>query len=122
MGNRWILIAGDILVFVIFSILGRGAHQMELGAAGIVSTGWPFLAGWLIVGIPMGVYRPEAYESAAAGAKRALLTWIIGGPVALVLRSLAVGRLPHWSFAIIAFTTSLVLLVAWRALYGSLKR
>lgn len=120
MGNRWVLVAGDVIVFLIFAAWGRSAHDMQLTTSGFLSTVWPFLAAWFIVGIPMGVYRPEAYASAGAGAKKALFTWIIGEPVALALRSLAMGRLPHWSFALVSFTTSVVLLVAWRALYGAL--
>lgn len=114
-----ILLAGDLVALTIFSLLGRGSHGMTLGLPEIVRTGLPFAAAWLVVGAVTGGFRSRTEPPApGTAALQVLQRYIVAGPLALIGRSLWLGRPIVPSFAAVALSTSLLLLVAWRAVYA----
>lgn len=112
------LLIGDIIVILLFSTLGRGAHSMELGLGGILSTAFPFLVMWLVVAWVLGGYRSGAYETPGKAAWRAIVLVLVAGPLALLLRSLILSRPIVITFAVISVSTNLILLTLWRTAFA----
>ncbi|MBO8171627.1 MAG: DUF3054 domain-containing protein [Bacillaceae bacterium] len=116
-----LLIAGDILVFLIFSIAGRADHEMSLSLIDTLKTAMPFILGWFITAPLMGAYRPEAVENMPAAAKKAAATMVIATIVGLLLRALYLQRGVNILFGVITLGFNLVLMVIWRVAYTGVK-
>ncbi|MDY5840570.1 MAG: DUF3054 domain-containing protein [Corynebacterium camporealensis] len=97
----------DVLCLAIFAVLARLAHG-GLNLASWWDAFWPWtvgaLVGWLIVlGLKVtGKWKEGAVIWASA---------IIGGMILWVIVN---GRLPHYSFLIVAASMSALLLFGWR--------
>jgi hypothetical protein len=109
-------LAADAVLLAAFAAIGRRNHDEGDAVAGVVSTAWPFLAGWLVAAIAVGLLRRPL------SLQRALAAWAIALPLALAARALSRGHAPPLSFAIVALAFTLVTLVGWRVLVGTAGR
>ncbi|MGX1597553.1 DUF3054 domain-containing protein [Dietzia maris] len=111
------MIALDAVLVVVFSTFGRGAHSEGLGVAQVWGTAWPFLiglaVGWLIL---------LATRRAPAAVGSGVLLWLATLVVGMVIRGLGDGRVPHWSFMVVAGVVTAVLLIGWRAIRAAVVR
>ncbi len=114
----WTLLIGDLIVLLIFALMGRADHGMSLSAGDIFQTALPFILGWLIVAPLMKALRPEAVQSIGRAAYKAATTWIVAGIAGLIIRSMYLHREIDWLFALITIGFNLVLFVVWRSLYA----
>lgn len=114
----WILVV-DVIAVLVFSVLGRGAHNRTSGIAGVLETAWPFLLALAVAWIVRLVWKsgPAPLTMATAGYLWAVT--LVGG---MVIRGLATGRVPHWSFMIVAAIALAVLFFGWRAIAGLINR
>ena len=114
----WILVV-DVIAVLVFSVLGRGAHNRTPGIAGVLETAWPFLLALAVAWIVRLVWKsgPAPLTMATAGYLWAVT--LVGG---MVIRGLATGRVPHWSFMIVAAIALAVLFFGWRAIAGLINR
>lgn len=114
----WILVV-DVIAVLVFSVLGRGAHNRTPGIAGVLETAWPFLLALAVAWIVRLVWKsgPAPLTMATAGYLWAVT--LVGG---MVIRGLATGRVPHWSFMIVAAIALAVLFFVWRAIAGTIVR
>ena len=92
-----ILPAGiDILLVVIFAVVGRASHAEGLSIMGIAETGWPFLAaclgGWIVVGL---------LDDSGYGPRAAVVIWLSTLLVGMGLRILA-GNTAELPFVLVA--------------------
>ena len=117
-GLWWILVV-DVIAVLSFSVLGRGAHNRTPGIAGVLETAWPFLLALAAAWIVRLVWKagPAPLSMATAGYLWAVT--LVGG---MVLRGLTTGRIPHWSFMIVAAIALAVLFFGWRAVAGLIRR
>lgn len=117
-GLWWILLV-DVLAVLVFSVLGRGAHNRTPGIAGVLETAWPFLLALAAAWIVRLVWKsgPAPLTMATAGYLWAFT--LVGG---MIIRGLATGRIPHWSFMIVAAIALAVLFFGWRAVAGLFAR
>lgn len=116
------LIIGDTLSFLLFAALGRAEHGLSLAQVWpVLVTAAPFWAGWLLVAPLLGALRPEILNGVGRAAGRTALAWLVAGPTGLLLRSLMLGRGIVPSFAVVAMTVNLLLLIAWRGGYARLR-
>jgi hypothetical protein len=118
-GRVTVLALGDTLVFLIFAWIGRSSHREPVGAVAlpaVAGTAAPFLVAWFLVAPFMGAYRPAPGTSRRTMLGRTALTWMIAGPLGLVLRAAILRRGIPLSFALITLLTNLTLLLAWRGL------
>ena len=114
----WILVV-DVIAVLVFSVLGRGAHNRTPGIAGVLETAWPFLLALAVAWIVRLVWKsgPAPLTMATAGYLWAVT--LVGG---MVIRGLATGRVPHWSFMIVAAIALAVLFFGWRAIAELINR
>ncbi len=125
-----LLVAGDLLSFTIFAIIGRRSHSEAANLVAwfeVLKTAAPFMAGWLLVAPWLGAFRAADYLRGAPSslttiARRTALAWLVAAPVALLLRAVTLQRGIPWTFALITFTTNLILLGSWRSLFAWLWR
>jgi hypothetical protein len=113
-----LLVIGDILCFLIFSLLGDTSHGEFTGLAAIphiIEISLPFLAGWFLVAPFLGLFRKELLSEPRAMAYRTALAWVPAWVIAMVLRGIFVDHaVPATTFMLIAFVFNLVLLEIWR--------
>lgn len=111
-----ILMAGDLAVFVMFALVGRETHASSDPnlVVNALPTLLPFVLIWLLVSIPMGVYRPNVYRFVPLTIIRTLAAWIVAGPIALYARALLLGRtaIPV-PFILVTMGLNGVMLLAW---------
>lgn len=82
---RWGWILGDGVALTLFVLVGLRSHG-TLDEFGLQRSLPPFLIGWFLTALPLGVYR-------ALPPKWALpLAWVVGVTVSIVLRNLFLGR------------------------------
>ncbi|GAB6932952.1 DUF3054 domain-containing protein [Calditerricola satsumensis] len=115
-----LLVAGDVAVFLLFSVWGRASHGLSLGALEVLKTAFPFLAAWLVVGAALKAFRLEAFRTASGTVKRVTGIWLVAGVAGLVFRALLVGHAIIPSFAVVTLITVWVLMVVWRLVFWAL--
>jgi hypothetical protein len=112
-----VLLAGDLVALALFAILGGNAHNEAVGfeaVRAVAGTAAPFLIGWFVTSLPLGVLRPTATSTPAQMIRDTLATWVVAFPLAMLLRGLALSRTSPLSFYIVACSFPLLLLLAWR--------
>jgi hypothetical protein len=114
-----VLLAGDLICFLVFALLGLRSHEEGITLDGVLRAATPFQAGWLVVGL-----IPVFHESRSAHRRTGVLRrWAPAWAIGLALRTLLFDRSFEVSFAIVAFIANGVLLWLWRSvlvrlLYG----
>lgn len=107
----------DAVLVVLFATFGRGAHSGGLGVAQVWETAWPFLVG-LVVGWVFVLATRRASTAVGTG----VLLWVFTLLLGMVIRGLTEGRVPHWSFMLVAGITIAVFLIGWRAVTMAVRR
>lgn len=114
MGKSSALLLGDVIIFLLFSYVGKISHSIPVTVLGVLETAAPFLLPWLVLAWAAKGYRPEAYQTLAEAAKRTLLIWLIAGFAGVALRAAYVGHIPDWTFVAITMVGVAFLLLLWR--------
>ena len=118
-----LLVIGDVLVFLIFSAIGRRSHGEAAGLnslAQIALTAAPFAAGWFLVSPFVGAFRRGLEIQPRKMAARTALAWLAAWPVGLIIRGFVEKGLPltfvipPWTFALITLITNMLFLLLWR--------
>src|SRR5262245_10445121 len=99
-----LLAATDALAILDFVTVGLLSHDDALTASGYARDALPLLAGWFGAAAFFHPYR-------ALTTRRLLATWVVGIPVGIVIRGIALGRSPdgdQLAFLIVALVFSLL--------------
>lgn len=100
----------DVAFVLLFALTGRISHVEGVTLAGVLETGWPFLAGltagwgaarWLLHRWPADVVD-------------AVPIWVVTVAVGLVLRVASGSGGAPWSFVLVATLALGLFLVGWR--------
>jgi len=102
-----IRIALDLVLVVVFAIIGRASHGEALTLGGILVTGWPFLVGCLLGSVLACVVLRLSWL------REGLLAWAITVVVGMLLRGITGGSLAI-GFLIVATIVLAVFLIGWR--------
>jgi hypothetical protein len=98
----------DVILVLVFVLIGRASHKEALSLLGILTTLWPFLVGLVIGHIVMRAWRsPLRIVWTGIG------IWISTVVVGMLLR-LASGQGVVLSFVIVATIVLGVFLLGWR--------
>ncbi|MDB5085015.1 MAG: hypothetical protein JWN30_1901 [Bacilli bacterium] len=114
--SSWILIIGDIVLFLLFALLGRNQHSEAVSTGSLLLTSLPFIVGWLIVGGLFRSWSERSISSVGTAVLFVLKTWVIAGPLSLGLRALFLWRGIPVAFAIVALLVNFIFLTIWRIL------
>ena len=106
----------DILLVLLFVVIGRREHASGGALLGLLTTLWPFLAalviGWLITRAwrrPLGVALPG------------LGVWAITVVGGMLLRVVS-GQSVQWSFIVVTALVLAAFLLGWRLIAGAVAR
>ena len=108
-GRESLLLAGDMVCFLVFAVLGLRSHEDGITAEGIVRAAAPFQVGWLLVNVLMGK------RGSPAQSRQVMRLWVPAWAIGLVLRTLLFDRAFEATFAIVSLLMNGVLLMLWRS-------
>ncbi|KQV07376.1 DUF3054 domain-containing protein [Leifsonia sp. Root112D2] len=111
----WALVL-DVVLVLVFAIIGRASHTESLDVVGVLATFWPFLAGLAIGWLASQAWR-RPFGIALPGISIWLIT-VIGGMLFRVIS----GQGTALAFVIVATVVLGILLVGWRAVAVAITR
>jgi hypothetical protein len=118
--RRWLMV-GDLLVLLVFAVIGLASHERELTAAAMARTYLPFAICWLLVASVLGGFQPMADGRPVSGLG-ILALWLPAGVLGLFLRSMVFDRTLFTAFFAIALIGNGLFLFGWRAIAARILR
>ena len=109
----------DLACVLVFAAIGRASHGEDVGPAGLVTTAWPFAAGWLVGWVLVLLLR--AARVRPLGPVAGVLVWLPTVVVGMVLRA-ATGAGVETSFVVVATVVLGVFLLGWRGVTTLVQR
>lgn len=100
-------VASDLVLVLVFSVIGRASHHEPLSASGILLTAWPFLAACLIASLLACVVLRLSWF------REGVLVWFLTVLVGMLLRGVTGGGLAI-GFLVVATVVLAVFLIGWR--------
>lgn len=117
---------GDALALLAFSALGRASHHLrgDNPLLGVVLTAAPFLVAWAVIAPLMMTFGRGARALTTLGRwlVHTAVTWVIAGPLGLLLRSLWLNRPTVPTFAAVTMATVMVIMGVWRGVFWWVQR
>lgn len=102
--------AFDVILVLVFVLIGRASHKEDLSILGILTTLWPFLVGLIVGHIVMRAWRaPFRIVWTGIG------IWIATVVVGMLLR-LVSAQGAALSFVVVATVVLGIFLLGWRAI------
>jgi hypothetical protein len=108
------LFLGDMFLILLFVILGRIEHAMDLRISSIIFTSLPFMIAWMVVGGSMGAFHYHAVKNYKDVFLKTTLAWLFAGLLGLAIRSIMLQSIPALPFVLVTLGLMLVLLLVWR--------
>jgi peptidoglycan/LPS O-acetylase OafA/YrhL len=106
----------DVVLVLVFVLIGRQSHDEGITVGGALETAWPFLVGLLVAWVgtrawqrPLGILRPG------------VLLWVGTVLIGMLLR-VASGQGVALAVVVVATVTLAVFLLGWRALAAGFRR
>ena len=106
----WVAFAADLLVLVVFVLVGRRSHDEGSGLEGFVRVWWPFAVGLVVATVASGTWR------APLEWRRAIVAWLLTVALGMTLRVAVQGREPKPTFVIVTTVFVGAGMLGWRAL------
>ena len=116
-GRVAVLVAGDIIAFLLFARAGHAQHHEATALGTIVVTAAPFVVAWLVSAPWLGAFGrlgSAATTQPRHLLKRTAIAWIVAWPLALILRAFWMRAGIPPVFDLIALVANAVLLLGWR--------
>jgi hypothetical protein len=106
-----VLLAGDLVCFLVFALLGLRSHEDGITLGGVLRAATPFQAGWIVAGLVPLLHERRSAHRRTGVLRRWGPAWVLG----LALRTLLFDRSFEASFAVVSFIANAVLLLLWRS-------
>lgn len=115
----WLAAVIDIVLVIVFALVGRSSHAEAASLTGLWTTAYPFLAGWLAGSLVVRSWR-HPLRLWPTG----VVVWVLTVAVGMLLRVLTGqgnvdGNPLPLSFVIVATVVLGVFLLGWRAIVGA---
>jgi len=109
-----ILAGGDALAVVAFVLLGSLDHGFGIDPARVLMTTTPFVLGWLVAAVPLGLYGGRATDLTRAGVLT-VVAWTVAVGIGGFLRSTSYfpGASPL-TFLLVTFVFCGIIITGWR--------
>lgn len=116
--SRWVLLSVvlDVVLVLVFTIIGRLSHGEGIAFGGVATTAWPFLVGTLLGWLVTGAWR-RPFALVRVG----IPVWVLTVAVGMVLRVVS-GQGIAFAFVIVASISLGVFLLGWRAIVGPIAK
>lgn len=117
MKRSWVAVGLDVVVVLLFALVGRRSHSEADTVVGVLQTAWPFLVATVVGSVIAFVVRRNRQSADtrgdAYGWTSGIVVWVTTVVGGMVLR-LVSGIGAAWPFWIVAFITLGILLLGWR--------
>lgn len=115
----WLAAVIDIVLVIVFALVGRSSHAEAASLTGLWTTAYPFLAGWLVGSLVVRSWR-HPLRLWPTG----VVVWVLAVAVGMLLRVLTGqgnvdGNPLPLSFVIVATVVLGIFLLGWRAIVGA---
>jgi hypothetical protein len=107
--SPWVAFAADLLVLVVFVVVGRRSHDEGSGLAGFLRVWWPFAIALVVATIASGTWR------APLDSRRAIVAWLVTVALGMTLRIAVQGRDFKPAFVIVTTVFVGAGMLGWRA-------
>lgn len=116
--GRWVLLSVvlDLVLVVLFTLIGRISHGEGVAFGGVAQTAWPFLLGTLL-----GWLVTAAWRRPLAIVRAGIPIWVLTVVVGMILRVVS-GQGIAVSFVVVAAVVLGLFLLGWRAIVGPIAR
>jgi hypothetical protein len=108
--NPWVAFGADLLVLVVFVLMGRRSHDEGSGLEGFLRVWWPFAVGLVVATVISGVWR------APLEWRRAIVAWLVTVVLGMTLRVAVQGREFKPTFVIVTTVFVGAGMLGWRAI------
>ena len=102
--------AADLILVLVFVLIGRGSHDEGFTLLGTLNTAWPF-----VTGLALGWLVSRAWRAPLPMRRTALPVWASTVVIGVLLRALS-GQGVAVSFVIVTLLVLAAFLLGWRAL------
>ena len=116
------LAIGDIIVFLVFALVGIRSHSEGIDVPKVLITAAPFAVAWFLVSPFIGAFRRDLEARPVKMVQYTLLAWLATWPVALLFRGLLEWKVPPLSFALVTLISNALFLLIWRWPFAIVKR
>lgn len=107
----------DLACLALFVIIGRDRHDISEGVLSFLGVLWPLALGWFVAAL-----ATKLYTNPSRPWLRLTGTWVFGMTLALVVRGIALGRVPVSTFALVLFAFVAFETFGWRLIARILRR
>ena len=115
-----VLVASDVVSYLIFAIGGRMMHSTGGPGDWLFNTPriiTPFLVGWFAAAIVLGAYPRSGRIGLRRFALNSILAALIGNAIGFALRAIVFGDGINWVFVMAALGLTILVVVGLRLLY-----
>ncbi|MCL4832883.1 MAG: DUF3054 family protein [Caldilineaceae bacterium] len=113
--QRPVLVIGDLLMLLLFVVLGRISHGMTSDwLINIARIATPFVVGWAITALAVGAYRPQLWHRSTDFLLRSAAAWLLGNGLAFLLRYFVMQDRITLPFALTSVAFTGLFLLVWR--------
>ena len=110
-----ILASGDLLMLLLFVVLGRISHGMTSDwLVNLLRIATPFAAGWAIAALVAGAYDPFLWRRPTQFLVRSAAAWLLGNGLAFLLRHFVMQDRITLPFALTSIAFIGLFLLTWR--------
>jgi Protein of unknown function (DUF3054) len=109
MDRPWLAFAGDVVVLVVFVVVGRRSHHEDAGLVGFLRVWWPFAVALVVAWGVTGLGRTPLARGRAVGA------WLVTVGLGMALRIVVEGRDFKVAFTIVTLLFVGAGMLGWRA-------
>ena len=113
----FLVVAGDIAVFLAFVIFGKAEHEITFRQA-LLRTALPFSFVWVVGSLWLGAYKTSTLYDLRTMARKIPLIWVLCGLVALLGRAVLTDASLVLSFAVVSIAVQGALLISWRIAFA----
>jgi hypothetical protein len=107
--SPWVAFGADLLVLVVFVLVGRRSHDEGSGLEGFLRVWWPFAVGLVVATLVGGTWR------APLEWRRAIVAWLVTVALGMALRVAVQGREFKPTFVIVTTVFVGAGMLGWRA-------
>jgi hypothetical protein len=111
------LVIGDGLVVLAVTLFGLNSHDQSLAGLNWLSTFLPVTLAWGLIAPWFGLYQADVVHSPLQ-VWRILPTILLAAPLALLLRSLWLGRPIIWQFGLVLGGILTLAFMIWRLVWA----
>lgn len=110
-----VLVVGDLLMLLLFVVLGRVSHGMTSDwLVNVLRIATPFVVGWAAAALISGAYLPQLWHKPADFLTRSAAAWLLADGLAFALRRFVMQDRITLPFALTSVAFTGLFLLAWR--------